>query len=1130
MQHFYTSKSLVQEQQGAKLKPSSSPSKLLVAFFSLILFIGISWKSEAQSISIVSSAYCPGGQITITANQPASVNGNVSYTVDVVASPTETAPSLQQLVTGNVFSTKQNTPTATYTATFSTTLNYSGTLYLRAIPNNAGGNLPAVYSPQSFTLVASPPSPTTGTSSTVSYVYGDAVTGKTLSVTPLDGQTINWYSAATGGTAIATNSSTYTPSVTNVGTYKYYAEAAGAGCVSTTRTEMTLVITARPLSITATASNKVYDGNTTATVNLSSNKLTNDALTISFTSATFSDKNIGTGKTVTVAGISISGTSSSNYTLSSTTATTTANITAKALTISGLAGITKVYDGNTTATLTAATLVGVISPDAVTLSAAGTTGTYNTKNVGTGKAVTVTGYTITGGGIGNYTLTQPTGVTGAITAKVLTVSGLTGVSKVYDGTTTATLSGTATLVGVISPDVINISGASATANFADKNIGTGKAITVAGYSLSGTGSTNYTLTQPTGLAANITAKALTISGLAGITKVYDGNTTATLTAATLVGVISPDAVTLSSTGATGTYADKNVGSGKAITVAGYTITGGGIGNYTLTQPSSVTGAITGKSLTISGLTGVDKVYDGTTTGSLSGNSALIGIVGSDVVTISAATASTSFLDKNVGSNKPLTVAGYSLGGAEAGNYSLTQPTGLTANISAKSLTVTGITATSKEYDGTTVSTLYGAVLQNVISGDDVSLATSSVAGIFEDPNVGTGKTVTRTELYSLSGTSVNNYTLTQPALTYTADITPKTLRIINVIAKNRDYDGTTKCDLEGIADLDGLVNTDAGKIIIGGTATAMFLEKNAGLGRSATVTGYALSGNASDLANYTLEPFFPKADIAQIPLTVNVISENKKDTKGNPIVSLFTTNVLTGDTVDLAYANAKYVTDATTGYISIDVTGISISGKDAGNYDLKTIQAMGINPLPVTLVSFTGKYNSKTGVMLAWSTATEKDNAYFQVERSTNGKTFNTIGQVKGNGNSSTLIKYQFVDGQPANGTAYYRLKQVDVDGKFEYTKVIAVNTQGASMAVGIIKAYPNPTYTGKVSLEAGRGQGGTAVITLLNGNGQIISKQEVVLQEGQAHELDLSQQKAGMYYLRVENAAGQSTSRIVRQ
>src|SRR5207253_1305507 len=105
-----------------------------------------------------------------------------------------------------------------------------------------------------------------------------------------------------------------------------------------------------------------------ATVVLADNRVSGDVLTDANTTATFADKNVGTGKTVSVGGITISGTDAANYTVNTST-TTTASITTKALTVTGITASNKGYDGNTTATITttSAALSGVVGGDSVTL-------------------------------------------------------------------------------------------------------------------------------------------------------------------------------------------------------------------------------------------------------------------------------------------------------------------------------------------------------------------------------------------------------------------------------------------------------------------------------------------------------------------------------------------------------------------------------------------------------------------------------------------------------------------------------------------------------------------------------------------------------------------------------------------
>src|SRR5207245_9523504 len=173
--------------------------------------------------------------------------------------------------------------------------------------------------------------------------------------------------------------------------------------------------------VTATSVNKTYDWTTNATVTLSDNRVAGDVLSTGYTGASFANKNVGTAKTVTVSGITISGTDAANYTANATTSTT-ANITAKALTVTGITANDKVYSGTTAATLNAGsgTLVGVVSGDAVTPNTGSATGAFADKNVGTGKTVSVSGLVLGGADAANYSVTQPT-TTANITKATLTV-------------------------------------------------------------------------------------------------------------------------------------------------------------------------------------------------------------------------------------------------------------------------------------------------------------------------------------------------------------------------------------------------------------------------------------------------------------------------------------------------------------------------------------------------------------------------------------------------------------------------------------------------------------------------------------------------------------------------------------
>ena len=95
--------------------------------------------------------------------------------------------------------------------------------------------------------------------------------------------------------------------------------------------------------------------------------------------------------------------------------------------------------------------------------------------------------------------------------------------------------------------------------------------------------------------------------------------------------------------------------------------------------------------------------------------------------------------------------------------------------------------------------------------------------------------------------------------------------------------------------------------------------------------------------------------------------------------------------------------------------------------------------LPVSLTSFTGQKQS-IGVQLKWNTASEQNNSHFDVQRSTDGVTFLTIAKVNGAGNSSSSLDYYFTDFSPASGVNYYRLNQIDFDGKTSLSKPVSIN------------------------------------------------------------------------------------------
>jgi hypothetical protein len=197
--------------------------------------------------------------------------------------------------------------------------------------------------------------------------------------------------------------------------------------------------------------------------------------------------------------------------------------------------------------------------------------------------VTVNGISASGADSGNYTYNSLAVTAANITPAPLTVTGTVATSRTYDGTVADTLTGAA-LSGVVSGDAVTL-GNNTTGTFSSKNVGANKTV-IASMTISGADASNYTVTQPTGLVADVTAKTITVSAT-GTNKVYDGNTGDKVTLASN-GIVSGDSVSFISDGAS--FSNANVGNGKTVTVSGIQASGAGVGNYMLASNTATTTA------------------------------------------------------------------------------------------------------------------------------------------------------------------------------------------------------------------------------------------------------------------------------------------------------------------------------------------------------------------------------------------------------------------------------------------------------------------------------------------------------------------------------------------------------------
>ncbi len=162
-----------------------------------------------------------------------------------------------------------------------------------------------------------------------------------------------------------------------------------------------------------------------------------------------------------------------------------------------------------------------------------------------------------------------------------------------------------------------------------------------------------------------------------------------------------------------------------------------------------------------------------------------------------------------------------------------------------------------------------------------------------------------------------------------------------------------------------------------------------------------------------------------------------------------------------------------------------------------------LDPLPVELLGFDSRNENDKSINLFWSTATELNNSHFEIERSNDGRNFQSIGKVEGHGNSSEVKVYDFYDEKPMNGKNYYRLKQIDFDGTFEYSYVILEEVKRKET---ILELFPNPAIHTLVLQSPTKGD-----VIIYDALGKVISTFSKI---DDTMTFDVSQLQPGLYKL----------------
>jgi len=567
------------------------------------------------------------------------------------------------------------------------------------------------------------------------------------------------------------------------------------------------------------------------------------------------------------------------------------------LTVTSANPITKVYDGTTALVRPLPALTATSSVSSDVLSVSGTpAGQFATADASS-TSVLLSGFSISavdavGKPIFGYSVSGSTTLAATITPKPIDVTLTGALSRVYDGTTGASLSASNFAVsGLVSGESLSITqmvGSYASKDTGSQIVVTAKVAQADFVPGNGTLLTNYVLpTTASGTIGYITPKVLTVSLTGTTSKVYDNSSSAQLSASNFVldGLVSGESLKVSQP--SGTYASKNAGSQINVTAdvspANF-MAGSGtlLTNYILpsTTVSGVIGEITLRTLNVSLVGTAQRAYDGTRNATLtSDNYTLSGIANGDNLTVTQTQG--LYASKDVGTqisvSALLTSSNYMASGTTLlSNYALpTTASGAIGEITKRALSVAIIGSLSRTYNGGVAATLSGSnyALSGFADGEGILIGQTQAS--YGAKDVGKNITVTVSlPVSAFSGvgtTSIGNYALPNTASGAIGEITPRTLTYVADTAERpaKTENPVFKGTVNGFAGSETVASATTGSLAFLSDATTSSLEGYYAInGTGLAATNYVFEQASSNATALTVKAALP--NIAQLVTVVPV--------------------------------------------------------------------------------------------------------------------------------------------------------------------------------------------------------------------------------------------------------------------
>ncbi|ALI99045.1 hypothetical protein DC20_08730 [Rufibacter tibetensis] len=333
--------------------------------------------------------------------------------------------------------------------------------------------------------------------------------------------------------------------------------------------------------------------------------------------------------------------------------------------------------------------------------------------------------------------------------------------------------------------------------------------------------------------------------------------------------------------------------------------------------------------------------------------------------------------------------------------------------------------------------------------------------------------------------------------------------------------------------------------------------KGSNLNGTSTITFNGITATVKNIDQYTVETTVPAGATSGPVVLTNLEGSTQAMFYVSPnITSLSPNTGKRGDEITVKGQNLENISSVTVNgavatYTNTDIntivltvpTGATIGDgfivvkTTAAGSDSAAFTVLESTTLPVELVEFTGKSNAK-GITLTWKTASEQDNAYFEVQASQNPakEEFRTIQRVNSKvTNSSSVTSYEALDATAAKGVVtYYRLKQVDLNGTSEYTKTIAVKNIASTNTPILVKAYPNPFGENQnLNIRVEAENAGNMTVVLYYVTGKKAFEQVFSVESGVSYielPLSITTLSKGMFILSTELNGETTTTRVVKQ